>query len=356
MKYCFILVLVIVLLTACEESISPTSPNSVDEPMSAVLLESRSLPYNTVTVLDYDRAILGEGKTLIIADISDSNNIQTISQFELNTNEYYNSIQQNRFILTEEEVDFFQCQVIDIENGTKTLIREKEMDVRFVSISPIDYSIIYTAGYFDSSLGNIGITKYIDSNQTTIALNDSTMFPKWSMKKNWFTVSNFMYKQGRFLFWEQALFNLSGEKVILTRDPYSFSRPIWTNDGSALAYHFVQNSGIMIFELDWQNTKPVVIQKVSKILMGDPILWSFDGKYIVHVKHYEDSHIFDILGSQILVSDRNLDLNFTVCDNDSILEMPLKWDENNILITYEADWVWGHYFPLRLKKYKILNY
>ena len=213
---------------------------------------------------------------------------------------------------------------------------------------------MYSATYFDSSLRNIAKIRRIDSNHITTTLADSAMYPKWSNVRNWFTVRKVLLKQGRFLYWESVLYNLLGEKVILARDPYSMSKPIWTNDGSKLVYPITQNIGMMCIELDWQDEKPRISKKVTKFNLGEPFSWSDDGQYCLFVKYYDGDYL-NILGNDVILTDSNLDLYLPVIEHDTIIELPLKWTSDNTLITYTADWNfnYGHFFPKEIIKYKI---
>ena len=110
--------LILIILSSCKETNSPLCSDNSDESIRITQSEIKSLPNNTLTVINYNKIILYEDKKLIIADISNSSDLQILAEYELTENQYYNSIQLDKFLIIDDESNDHMKEIIDIEKGT----------------------------------------------------------------------------------------------------------------------------------------------------------------------------------------------------------------------------------------------
>lgn len=325
-KNYFSILVVILYLFSCEKN--PSNPEN--RGISAIKSGSRNLPANTLEIIDFDKIIIETDNKIQLVDISNQENFTILFEIDIPIGKEYRSFQLNRFIIFKRNNEDYSELLVDIETGSSTEFKNSGYSTCIASINPVDYSVLYTKSYFSSELkGLLSSIHYRTFDGTETFLMDSTVHPRWCPVNKWFAASRFLYKDESFWYWEEALFNLDGEKIILSREPTPLSGPRWNNDGTALFYYY---AGQLFFvEIDWSNDKPNVFRKTYASQFDSPWVWSFDGQYLVYTKWYEDGHY--VFGNDILITDKNLIIQSPLIEHENVIEEPLLWTEKYGLIT-----------------------
>ncbi len=323
----FVLVAVLLAVLACKHFILTPAHE-----ISLVLVDSRPLPANTITVLNFDKVIIRESDRIILAQITDTLNPGVIYDVQIPDNKNYHSIQHLRYLILEDRTgDYFQS-VLDMADGSLIDLQEPSATTGGTSIAPNDAAMLYNARFRDPGNGKELLENRLRTwNGQTKTVVDSVIGTLWAPNGKWFLAAKRVGREGQSVLWERALFDRQGKKISLPSKQFSVSRSTWSEDGLVLAMYHPWDAIVTIVEFDWTNDIPHVKNHTTESGFNGPFLWSPNGQHLIYVKYHDDGHT--AFGNDIMLTDRSLSMRKALIEHANIEETPITWSREHGLVT-----------------------
>ena len=310
-----------------------TGTSSDKNDIIAFAKDSVTIPKNTVGIVNYTKILIKSGKILKLVDIKNPNEIKTLFETPISEGINFKYFINNRFLVLENRQGVYSQKVIDIITRDELELKDEKYSTAIKSINPKDNTILFTKQVYHPELKGILNRLYLTKFDGTFKfISDSIGWAKWSPDGNWILFTKFSHKEGYFWRRNTKIMNLSGTEIQIFDYSVSTYAPIFNNDGTKALFRLNQGSGeIVIVEFKWSGQQPKIGYKSFGEFFYDPVFWSPDGKYFIHIVEHNDGHT--VFGNDIILSDWKLSIKIPIIKHHDVSESPIIWTSEHGLIT-----------------------